>query len=60
MKDHGKGTGTDNDRSAAYNSDLLVRTIEDFMRKLRPEQRLYPDIYAERLATAIRKAGFTL
>lgn len=46
---------TESDRSASYESDPLVRVIEDAIRSERAERRLYPDLYSERVAAAVRE-----
>lgn len=51
----GRRMSTDNDRSTRYETDPLVRLIEDTIRAERAERRLYPDLYAETLADVIRE-----
>lgn len=45
--------GTERDRSERYDSDPLVRLIEDTIRTEPMQRRLYPDLYSEKLADAI-------
>lgn len=45
---------TEKDRSASYYSDPLVRAIEDAVRAEPMQRRLYPDLYSERIAEAVR------
>lgn len=46
--------GTEGDRSETYYSDPLVRAIEDTIRSEPMQRRLYPDLYSERIAEAVR------
>jgi hypothetical protein len=43
------------DHSASYDTDPLVRVIEDYIESVPAHRRLYPDLFAEELAKKIRQ-----
>lgn len=43
------------DRSASYETDPVVKIIEDFIGAQPAHRRLYPDLYSEELAEALRQ-----